>query len=161
MVRRRRSAEMPEWKRRCLLLERILRQYQQWQALYEDEGIATLTIYGEEWHFLDLLNGMNTLPPRQKLALWLIVIEDRKEVDVARMMNFSRWSTPVQQYKNIALWKLLKYHDGKGEWHGRRSTRNRLVTRTRTRAAYRAVVRDRPTLKSRTGARFRAVIRTA
>lgn len=96
---------------RVRLLGRLLKNYQLWECIVRDEGLLYITIDGEEWHFFDLLDGIKTLPPRQKEALIKVYLEDKREVDAAREMGFVKWSTPVQQYASLALERLLKFHD--------------------------------------------------
>lgn len=105
------SEEERERVRREKLLERILRNYRQWEAFVESEGLLSITVYGEEFHFCDILHGLELLPPRQKEAVQLLLIEDHREVDAAKMMGFTRWSTNVQQYKNLGVRKLLALQD--------------------------------------------------
>lgn len=103
-----------EEDKRALLLESLLRNWQSWRATLEDNGVETLTIEGEDWNFYDLLDGIRELPPRQKQALWLILIEDKRPVEVARIM-FSGSRRIVgemaEQYKDDALRKLIARHD--------------------------------------------------
>ena len=100
------------------LLEALLKNWQQWRANLEDSGVETLTIGGEEWNFYDMLDGIKELPPRQKQALWLILIEDRRPVDVAKEMfagNKRIVGEMAVQYKDDALAKLLARHEQKKE----------------------------------------------
>lgn len=100
------------------LLEALLKNWQSWRAILEDSGVETLVIGGEEWNFYDMLDGIKELPPRQKQALWLILIEDKRPVDVARVM-FSGSKRIVGemavQYKDDALAKLVARHDQRKE----------------------------------------------
>lgn len=96
------------------LLEALLKNWQQWRAYLEDSGLETLTIDGEEWNFYDMLDGINELPPRQKQALWMILIEDKRPVDVARVMfagSKKIVGESASQYKDDALVKLLARHE--------------------------------------------------
>jgi len=100
------------------LLEALLKNWQQWRANLEDNGVETLTIGGEEWNFYDMLDGIKELPPRQKQALWLILIEDKRPVDVARVMFAGSKRIVGEmavQYKDDALAKLLARHEQKRE----------------------------------------------
>lgn len=103
-----------EEDRRALLLESLLRNWQSWRATLEDSGVETLTIDGEDWNFYDLLDGIKELPPRQKQALWLILIEDKRPVEVARIMFVGSRrivGEMAEQYKDDALRKLIARHD--------------------------------------------------
>jgi hypothetical protein len=105
----------PDKRKREKLFEGMLKCYYRWKAFAEEEGLYSITIEGEEFSFFDLLDGIDTLPLRQRQALWLICIEGLKEREAAEMMGFDAppgtTSTPVQFYKNKAIEKLVKYHD--------------------------------------------------
>ena len=107
-----------EKSKKIAVLEGLLKNWQSWRAILEDSGIETLVIGGEEWNFYDMLDGIRELPPRQKQALWLILIEDKRPVDVARKM-FAGSKRIVgemaTQYKDDALAKLLVRHEQKKE----------------------------------------------
>jgi len=85
--------------RKIALLEALLKNWQSWRAILEDSGVETLVIGGEEWNFYDMLDGIKELPPRQKQALWLILIVGEMAV----------------QYKDDALAKLVARHDQRKE----------------------------------------------
>lgn len=107
-----------ERARKTAVLEGLLRNWQSWRAILEDKGVETLLIGGEEWNFYDLLDGIKELPPRQKKALWLILIEDKRPVDVARIMFAGSKRIVGEmavQYKDDALAKLLARHEQKKE----------------------------------------------
>lgn len=107
-----------EKAKKVAILEGLLRNWQSWRAILEDSGIETLTIGGEEWNFYDMLNGIKELPPRQKQALWSILIEDKRPVDVARMMFVGSKRIVGEmavQYKDDALAKLLAWHEQQKE----------------------------------------------
>jgi len=104
--------------KKIALLEALLKNWQQWRANLEDSGVETLMIGGEEWNFYDMLDGIRELPPRQKQALWLILIEDKRPVDVARVMFAGSKRIVGEmavQYKDDALAKLLARHEQKKE----------------------------------------------
>jgi len=104
--------------RKIALLEALLKNWQSWRAILEDSGVETLVIGGEEWNFYDMLDGIKELPPRQKQALWLILIEDKRPVDVARAMFVGSKRIVGEmavQYKDDALAKLVARHDQRKE----------------------------------------------
>ena len=104
--------------RKIALLEALLKNWQSWRAILEDSGVETLVIGGEEWNFYDMLDGIKELPPRQKQALWLILIEDKRPVDVARAMfvgSKRKVGEMAVQYKDDALAKLVARHDQRKE----------------------------------------------
>lgn len=99
-------------------LEGLLRNWQSWRAILEDRGVDTLVVDGEEWNFHDMLKGIKELPPRQQQALWLILIEDKRPVDVARAMFAGSKRIVGEmavQYKNDALAKLVARHEQQKE----------------------------------------------
>lgn len=107
-----------EKARKVAILEGLLKNWQSWRAILEDSGIETLVIGGEEWNFYDMLDGIKELPPRQKQALWLILIEDKRPVDVARTMFAGSKRIVGEmavQYKNDALAKLIARHEQQKE----------------------------------------------
>lgn len=104
--------------KKIALLEALLKNWQSWRAMLEDSGVETLMIGGEEWNFYDMLDGIRELPPRQKQALWLILIEDKRPVDVARAMFVGSKRIVGEmaiQYKDDALVRLMTRHEQKKE----------------------------------------------
>lgn len=86
--------------------------YAHWESLVESEHLMFLTLDGEEVYFYDVMVGMCTLPPRQKEAFTLHVLQGYSEKAAAEVMfPNSKWSTPVQQYSNIALKKMVEAYD--------------------------------------------------
>lgn len=58
---------------------------------------------------MDIYNGFKILPPRQRTAVWLMCVEDMSEDETSKKMGFQKKPTPVQQYKNFGLSKLMAY----------------------------------------------------
>lgn len=107
-----------ERAKRVAVLEGLLKNWQSWRAILEDSGIETLVINGEEWNFYDMLDGIKELPSRQREALWLILIEDKRPVDVARKMFAGSKRVVGEmavQYKDEALTKLLAWREKQKE----------------------------------------------
>ncbi len=107
-----------ERARKVATLEGLLRNWQGWRAILEDSGVETLVVGGEEWNFYDMLDGIKELPPRQKKALWMILIEDKRPVDVARVMFAGSRRIVGEmavQYKDEALAKLMARHEQRKE----------------------------------------------
>ncbi len=69
----------PVNKHRLKIFEGMLKNYYHWRAYVEQDGLYSITIEGEMFSFFDLLDGIDTLPLRQRQALWLICIEGLKE----------------------------------------------------------------------------------
>lgn len=86
------------------ILERLLNNYWEWHEVYRTTGNPELQlINGITVNIYDILNGIEKLPPRQKQAVVLSCLENRKEVDVAKIMGFTKWSSQVGMYKRKAL----------------------------------------------------------
>lgn len=85
------------------LLERIFNNYRLWQSIYQETLDGDLNINGMTLNFSDILEGVDQLPPRQKQALVLSCLENRKEAEVAQIMGFTKWSSQVGMYKRKAL----------------------------------------------------------
>lgn len=109
-------AESPEIRHRRKMLERILKNWQAWGSLVESQGLMTITVEGEEYHYFDMLEGLNSLPPRQRQAVFYMCIQDKSEAEVAKIMGFENENcTPVQQYKSFGLTRFLQYLDATPE----------------------------------------------
>jgi hypothetical protein len=98
-------------KHRRKIFEGLLKNYYHWRAYVEQDGLYSITIEGECFSFFDLLDGIETLPLRQRQALWLICVEGLKEREAAELMGYTGSSTPAQMLKNEAIKKLVAYHD--------------------------------------------------
>ena len=124
-------------KRRRQIFRRLYCCYYEWQSQYEtgETGDIWPTPDGEEVYMPDLLVGLPLLPPRQRLAFELHTLNGMTELSAAREMGFVRWSTPVQQYNNMAISTLITAYDKKqdGSWDLQRElTSRKKRRRTRT-----------------------------
>lgn len=92
------------------VLREIFRNLAQWRALYESEGLDTITDSdGEEISIFDieyLYDNLDKLPKRQKQSIELYLVRNMREVDAAVAMNVSR-TNPVGIYASVGLQKLL------------------------------------------------------
>jgi DNA-directed RNA polymerase specialized sigma24 family protein len=89
------------------ILERLLNNYNEWHEIYRSTGNPELKLYnGVTVNIYDILDGIDKLPPRQKQAVVLSCLENRKEVEVAKIMGFTKWSSQVGMYKRKALKNL-------------------------------------------------------
>ncbi len=105
-----------EEKRRRKIIERLLKNWQAWGALVQSEGLFSIKIDGEEYHYLDMLTGLNSLPPRQRQAVFLMCVEDRSEHDTASIMGFDNpLVSPCPQYKSAGIIRLIEYLDANTE----------------------------------------------
>ncbi len=74
---------------------------------------------GEEIYLDDLMVGIDSLPPRQREAFEMIVLQGWTETDATKvMLPDSKWSTPIQQYSDTALERMVAAYDAKqaGTW---------------------------------------------
>lgn len=89
------------------ILERVLSFYVEWRAAHETYDIEIITYRGREFHVIDVLEGIDTLPLRQREALTLTCLLGYTQDEAARLMGITGRSAPVQQYKDAALDKML------------------------------------------------------
>jgi hypothetical protein len=90
------------------ILERLLKHYHEYQAYVEATGLSELTLdNGFVVNFFDLLQGIDELPPNQKLAIELICLEGRREVDAAFIMG-AKYSGKIGHYKRTGLDALCR-----------------------------------------------------
>lgn len=91
-------------------LRELLRNLQAFEALFEAEGIDTITSPdGEEWCLYDLqylYRCRTLLSPRQQQAIELCLYDNIKEREAARIMGISE-TAPVSIYANNGLKRLL------------------------------------------------------
>ena len=116
-------------KRRIQVFKRIFQNYYHWRSLREvGEVDDVLDIDGEEIYFGDLMTGIDTLPLRQRQAFELICLRGYTEsAATAILLPNSRWSTPVQQYSDVGLKKMVAADDAKqdGTWNPIEARRKR------------------------------------
>lgn len=107
--RKSRKQEVIQGQMTWQILERLLNNYMEWQEVYLDTGNPDLNLLnGVTVNIYDLMKGIDSLPPRQKQAVVLSCLENRKEVEVARIMGFQKWSSQVGMYKRKALKNLCE-----------------------------------------------------
>lgn len=115
-------------KRRIQIFKRLYQHLNHFQAQVEAGNfpmplVITIPNYvgpdGEDWPaedvFIDdLMVGIDALPPRQREAFELICLGGWTETDATRkMLPDSQWSTPIQQYADTALARMIKSYDEK------------------------------------------------
>lgn len=118
MVRR-----LPEdpTKRRREYFKRLYQHLDHWDALREDRGMDDVitTPEGEDIYKGDLMVGIDYLPERQRQAFELICLRGFTET-AARdvLLPNSKSSTPVQQYSDSGLARMVRAYDLKqvGQW---------------------------------------------
>jgi hypothetical protein len=114
------------------VFKRIYQNYYHWRSLLESGEVSDiLAVDGEEIYIGDLMTGIETLPLRQRQAFELICLQGYTEsAATAILLPNSRWSTPVQQYSDDGLKKMVAAYDAKqdGTWcpiEARRKRRKR------------------------------------
>lgn len=116
-------------KRRIQLFKRVYQHYFHWRSLRETGEIDdVLTVDGEEIYLGDLMTGIDILPLRQRQAFELICLRGYTEsAATAILLPNSRWSTPVQQYSDDGLKKMILAYDAKqaGTWDPSAARRKR------------------------------------
>ena len=116
-------------KRRIQLFKRVYQNYYHWQSLRETGEVDDiLCVDGEEIYIGDLMTGIETLPLRQRQAFELICLRGYTEsAATAILLPNSRWSTPVQQYSDDGLRKMVAAYDQKqaGTWDPNAARRKR------------------------------------
>lgn len=107
-------------KRRIQVFKRVYQNYYRWRSLWQSGEVDDiLAVDGEEIYFGDLMTGLETLPLRQRQAFELICLQGYTEsAATAVLLPNSRWSTPVQQYSDDGLKKMVAAYDAKqnGSW---------------------------------------------
>ena len=109
-------------KRRIQIFKRIYQNMEHWRAQQEDYGMSPVltTVDGEDVYYFDLMVGFETLPERQGQAFELICLQGYTEsAATSILLPESRWSTPVQQYSDDGLRKMISAYDAKqaGTWN--------------------------------------------
>lgn len=104
-------------KRRTQQLKRIYQHLQHFQELVEMGAmtmppIVTIPETGEEIYLADMMVGLPSLPPQQRRAFTLICLQGWTETDATKeILPDSKWSTPVQQYADTALARMIAAYD--------------------------------------------------
>ena len=114
-------------KRRLQIMKRIYQHLDHFNALIEAgemdmPGIIPIhdeILPYEEIYLPDMMTGILSLPPRQREAFELICLKAYTEgAATAIMLPDSQWSTPIQQYADSALARMVSAYDDKqaGVW---------------------------------------------
>jgi hypothetical protein len=120
----RKLSEDPE-KARRQVFKRVFNVLFEWRSLAETgdiHGSAIVLIptpIGEEIYAPHLLVGLDTLPKRQREAFIYLCLKGMTESEGAELMlPNSKWSTPVQQYSDMALDRMIEAYDlaQAGKW---------------------------------------------
>jgi len=107
--RKSRKQEIVQGQMTWQILERLLNNYREWYEIYKTSGNPELELLnGVTVNIYDLLEGIKELPLRQRQAVVLSCLENRKEVEVAKIMGFTKWSSQVGMYKRKALKTLCE-----------------------------------------------------
>lgn len=96
------------------VLRELFRHIQQWRVLAQEFGVDTLLgPDGESYNLWDieyLLEKINDLPPQQRRAIKLCLVEGWREVDAAVEMGVSP-TNPVAMYASAGLRRLVSWID--------------------------------------------------
>jgi hypothetical protein len=108
-------------KHRVQVFKRVYQNMDHWRALMEDHGMGPVitTPDGEDIYINDLMVGQDTLPLQQRRAFDKICRQGYTEsAATAEILPNSKWSTPVQQYSDDGLKKMILAYDAKqaGTW---------------------------------------------
>lgn len=124
-----RDGEYATSKRRVQVFKRVYQNYYHWKSLRESGEVPdVLHVDGEEIYLGDLMTGIDILPLRQRQAFMLICLQGYTEsAATAILLPNSRWSTPVQQYSDDGLKKMVAAYDAKqdGTWDPEEARRKR------------------------------------
>lgn len=101
--------------------KRCYQNLEYWRALREDRGMDDIitTPDGEDVYMGDLMVGIDVLPPRQRQAFELICLLGYTETAARdELLPNSKSSTPIQQYADKALIRMIEAYDLKqaGQW---------------------------------------------
>lgn len=112
------------YKRRRQHFKRIFQHLGHFRSLLESGAMELPGVVvfpdGEEVYLGDLMIGIETLPPKQRQAFELICLLSYTETAATEiMLPNSKWSTPVQQYSDEGLDKMIRAYDEKqnGTWN--------------------------------------------
>lgn len=112
------------YKRRRQHFKRIFQHLGHFRSLLESGAMELPGVVvfpdGEEVYLGDLMVGIETLPPKQRQAFELICLLSYTETAATEiMLPNSKWSTPVQQYADEGLDKMIRAYDEKqnGTWN--------------------------------------------
>lgn len=106
-------------KRRIQHMKRLYQHLEHFKSQLEAGNltlplIVTIPDTGEEVYLDDLMVGHDSLPPRQREAFDLICLGGWTETDATKvMLPDSKWSTPIQQYADSALVRMIAAYDAK------------------------------------------------
>lgn len=97
-------------RQRVSTLRELFRNLVTWRALFETDGVEEITgPDGKTWSLWDvqyLYEQVGRLPPRQRQAIELCLIQNIKERDAAVMMGVSE-TNPVMSYATLGLEKIV------------------------------------------------------
>lgn len=124
-------------KRRREIFKRIYRRRDHWLALQEDHGMEPFitTPDGEDVFYGDLMVGLQVLAttaPQQLKAFEKICLQEYTEsAATLEILPESKWSTPVQQYSDDGLKKMIAAYDAKqdGSWDPAEAVKKKRRTR--------------------------------
>lgn len=101
-------------KREVELFESVLRHLFHWSELVFSEGIYTLVVGNMEFHVFDMLNGSQTLFPRELESVKIVVLEGYSIIEADQLLHYIKPSISCKVYSESGLLKLYKYQKSHG-----------------------------------------------
>ena len=95
-------------------MEKILRNFKEWQRVYEVKGNPELELPNKITINLldfDLKKSFELLSDAQREAITLICLENRREIEAAQLMGFNKYSSQVGFLKRQGLKILADYYN--------------------------------------------------
>lgn len=95
-------------------MEKLLRNFKEWQRVYEIKGNPELTLPNKITLNLldfDLDTSFQLLSNSQREAITLICLENRREIEAAQLMGFNKYSSQVGFLKRQGLKILADYYN--------------------------------------------------
>lgn len=95
-------------ERRDRVLREVLRHYLEFEAYCAQSGKYVIEHKGVEISFSDLKGILKTLSPRKMQAVWLNVVMDMKQREVAEIMGIR--TVTVGQYVDDSVTQLVEIY---------------------------------------------------
>ncbi len=95
-------------------MEKILRNFKEWQRVYETKGSPELELPNKITINIldfDLKTSFELLSDAQREAIILICLENRREIEAAQLMGFNKYSSQVGFLKRQGLKILADYYN--------------------------------------------------
>ena len=96
------------------LMEKILRNFEEWHRIYETTGSPEISLPNKITINIldfDLNASFKLLSDAQNQAITLICLENRREIEAAQIMGFNKYSSQVGFLKRQGLKILADYYN--------------------------------------------------